>query len=111
MEYGCVQFMGAKDVHLLTLDAVQKTAEKVCNLKVESLKSRREATAVAFTLKLLDGDVRGVLKKHIPQIVTRKSNKDYDNRSGIKHLQIVDRTNYDSLDLFKAGHLGQIHKI
>ena len=51
MEYGCVQFMGAKNVRLLKLDAVQKTA----NFKVESLKSRREATVVAFTLKLLDG--------------------------------------------------------
>mgnify|MGYP004202959159 CR=1 FL=1 len=51
------------------------------------------------------------MKKHIPKIVTRKSKKDYDNRSGIRHLQIADRTNYDSLDLFKAGYLGQIHKI
>ena len=111
MEYGCVQFMGAKEVHLMKLDAVQKTAEKIGNFKVESLQSRREATAVAFTLKLLDGAARGVLKKHIPKIVTRKSKKDYDNRSGIRHLQIADRTNYDSLDLFKAGYLGQIHKI
>ena len=56
-------------------------------------------------------DGGGVVKEHVPQIVTRKSNKDYNNRSGIGHLQLADRTNYDSLDLFKDGYLGQIHKI
>ena len=55
MEYGCVQFMGAKEVHLmkLQLDAIQKTAQKIGNFKVDSLQSRREAIAVAFILKLL----------------------------------------------------------
>ena len=111
MEYGAIQFMGAKEVHLAKLDAVQKAAERIGNFKVESLRSRREAAAVAFTLKLLDGAARGVLKKHIPKIITHKSNKDYDSRSGIKPLQLADRTNHDSLDLFKNSYLGQIHKI
>ncbi len=37
MEYGAIQFMGAKEVHLAKLDAVQKTAERIGNFKVESL--------------------------------------------------------------------------
>ena len=61
------------------------TAQKIGNFKVESLQSRCEAIDVAFTLKLLDCAARGVLKKHIPKVVTRKSNKDYDNRSATLH--------------------------
>ena len=52
-----------------------------------------------------------MLKKHVPKIVTRKSNKDCNGESGVRPLQLADRTNPDSLDLFKDGYLGQIHKI
>ena len=93
------------------LDDVQETAERIGNFKVESLQSRREAAAVAFPLKLLDGAARGVLKKHIPKTITRGPNKDYGSRSGISPLQLADRTNHDSLALFKDSYLGQTHKI
>ena len=53
MEYGSVQFMGASKAHLAKLDAVQKAAERIGNFKVESLRSRREAVAVAFTLMIV----------------------------------------------------------
>ena len=33
---------------------------------------RREATAIAFTLKLLDGKGRGVLKEYVPQFMAMR---------------------------------------
>ena len=111
MEYGSVQFMGAAPEHLKKLDAVQRSAERIGHFEIESLQSRREATAVAFTLKLLDGAGRGVLKNHVPTLITQKSNKDYDSRIGPRPLQIADRTNTNSLYIFIRSYLGCIHKI
>ena len=44
------------------LDAVQRAAKKIGGFEVESLQSRREAAAICFTLKLMGGNGRGVLK-------------------------------------------------
>ena len=60
LEYGSVQFMGAAVSHLDKLDGIQRTAERIGRFTVESLQCRREAAAVTFTLKLLDGCGRGV---------------------------------------------------
>jgi len=95
MEYGSVQFMGAKATHLKKLDVVQKVAERIGNFIVESLGCRREAAAIAFTLKLLNGDGRGVLKDYVPTLITEFSNKDFvlGPRHEIRRLQLVDRSN------------------
>ena len=69
MEYGSVQFMGAAPTHLAQLDQIQRTAEEIGRFTIESLHSRREAAAISFTLKLLNGDGRGVLKKFVPVVV------------------------------------------
>jgi hypothetical protein len=111
MEYGGVQFMGADITHLKKLDSVQAAAEKIGRFTVETLASRREASAVAFTLKLLAGKGRGVLKRHVPEIITRKSNKDYDSMRPAKQLQLADRTETNSLDIYIRSYLGSIHKI
>jgi hypothetical protein len=66
LEYGSIQYMGAAPTHLALLDQVQHTAEKIGRFTVESLQSRREAAAVAFTLKLLAGGGRALLPK-LPQ--------------------------------------------
>lgn len=111
MEYGGVQFMGADITHLKKLDSVQAAAKKIGRFTVETLASRREASAVAFTLKLLAGKGRGVLKRHVPEIITRKSNKDYDSMRPAKQLQLADRTETNSLDIYIRSYLGSIHKI
>ena len=60
LEYGSVQFMGAAGTHLEKLDAVQRAqaAKKIGGFEVESLQSRREAAAISFTLKIMDGNGR-----------------------------------------------------
>ena len=55
--------------HLEKLDAVQRAAEKIGRFEVESLQSRREAAAISFTLKLMDGKGRGVLKDMAPVVI------------------------------------------
>ena len=54
---------------------------------------------------------RGVLKRHVPEIITRKSNKDYDSMRPAKQLQLADRTETNSLDIYIRSYLGSIHKI
>ena len=68
IEYGNVAWMGAAPSHLVKLDRIQASAEKIGGFTVETLGSRREAAAVAFALKLLAGKAKGVLKKFIPAL-------------------------------------------
>ena len=110
LEYGSVQFMGAAVSHLEKLDSVQRAAEKIGRFKVESLQSRREAAAVAFTFKLLDGDGRGVLKDFAPEIMDIPVciKRCRHSASG---LQLVSRAKVRSLNAFKRSYLGSIHTI
>ena len=113
LEYGSVQYMGAKASHLKKLDVVQRAAERIRNFEVPSLRLRREAAAVSFTLKLLDGAGRGVLANYAPTLITKSSNRDFvpGSRHVTRHLQLSDRSKVGSLDIFKDSYLGCIHKI
>jgi hypothetical protein len=113
LECGSVQFMGASHVHLDKLDAVQRTAERIGRFKVESLRSRREAAAVSFTLKLLAGDGRGVLNNFVPTLVdhSKSVKRVRDSRHTAPGLQLASRSNICSLDAYKRGYLGSIHQI
>ena len=69
LEYGNVLYMGADKTHLEKLDTVQRAAERLGGFKVESLKCRREAAALALALKLLDGKSRLGLNKYAPVLI------------------------------------------
>jgi len=62
MEYNSISWMGAAQSHLDKLDKVQRSAEKIGNFTVEPLQARKDAAAMSFALKLLDGGARGELK-------------------------------------------------
>ena len=66
IEYGNLEYMSAGDTHTNRLDKIQTAAEKLGGFKVESLRSRREASLIGFVFKLLDGDGRGLLNEFIP---------------------------------------------
>jgi hypothetical protein len=68
MEYGTMLYMGAAPSTLETLDKIQESAMKIGGFEIESLSSRREATAAAFALKMLDGKCRGVLQDCTPTL-------------------------------------------
>lgn len=59
MEYGNLAYMSAAKTTLARLDAVQHTAERICNLTFQPLSGRREAAAFGMLCKMLDGQVRG----------------------------------------------------
>jgi len=113
MEYGSIQFMGAAPTHLDKLDAIQRRAERVGRFEVESLASRREAAAVAFTLKLLDGGCRGMLKHMVPTLVDNSNcgKRARDSRHLAAGIQLACRAETTSLDAYKRGYLGSIHLI
>ena len=70
MEYGNMLYMGAAPSTLAILDKIQESAMKMGGFKIESLSSRREAAAVAFALRMLDGKCRGVLQEFTPTLET-----------------------------------------
>ena len=109
--------MGAAPVHLDKLDAIQRRAARVGRFEMESLASRREAAAVAFTLKLPDGGCRGVLKQMtsatVPTLVdnSNRGKRTRDSRHLAAGVQLACRAEATSLDVFKRGSLGSIHLI
>ena len=54
---------------------------------------RREATAIAFTLKLLDGKGRGVLKEYVPQFMAKQH--DHYTQHSSSGMQLVPRSRHN----------------
>ena len=61
MEYGSVAWMGAAHSHLIELDRIQESAQRIGGFTMQSLQTRREAAALSFALKLISGSCKGVL--------------------------------------------------
>ena len=80
-------------------------------LTLGPLKSRREAAAISFTLKLLDGKGRGVLDAYAPVFVDNTKLHNYSTQNAPKGLQIKDRSRHKSLISFDRSYLGCIRKI
>ena len=110
LEYGSVQYMGAAPTHLGRLDSVQRMAERIGHFEVEPLQSRREAAAMSFTLKLMDGNGRGVLNAMAPVVVEVPLSKKRCRHSATG-TQLQSRSKVNSLDSFKRSYLGSIHNI
>ena len=111
MEFGSMQFMGAADVHLKKLDTIHEKAQRIGNFTVGPLNLRRDAQAIAFTLKLLDGKGRGVLNEYVPKFIDQSKLHKHDTQHASKGLQLVDRSRLKSLISFDRCYLGSIHKI
>ena len=103
--------MGDATSHLSKLDTVQHTAERIGRFTVESLSSRRETAAVSFTLKLLNGDGRGVPKSMVPELVDNQGATGRKSRHTAPGLQLVNRSKVNSLNAYKRSYLGTIHSI
>ena len=89
-----MQFMGADKIHLEKFDKIQRRAMKIVNFKVNSLRVRREANAIGFTLKLLDGDGRGILDSYKPKFINDRHG--HATQSSDKGPQLVDRSTVGS---------------
>ena len=104
LEYGSVQFMGAGKSHLEKLDRIQRSAERIGNVKLESLHTRREASLLSLIFKLLDGSCRGPLQALAPTLTTAaphcRSTRSATINNGIR---VLEQTNAYSLDCFKRS--------
>ena len=83
MEYGGVQLIRTDITHLKKLDSVQSAAKKSDRFTLSQWRiwhlEEKLLQLLSFSSFWLAAGGRGVLKRHVPEIITRKSNKDYDS--------------------------------
>jgi hypothetical protein len=107
MEYGGVQFQGARDTHLAKLDRIQASAMKLGNFEIESLKQRRDAATASLIFKLLDGRGRGELNSFAPEIVVVSQGRYPSKRDHQKvGIRLKDPTTTYSLDSYTKSIAG-----
>jgi hypothetical protein len=111
MEFGSVAWMGAPKSHLETLDRVQDFAKRIGGFCVLPLQQRREATVVAFALKLLDGGCKGVLKEHVPALLCPQRAVTRSSRHTLGGIQIKLTITASSLDTTRRGFHGALPAI
>ena len=78
------------------LDLIHEKAQTVGDLTLGPLKSRREAAAISFMLKLLDGKGRGVLNAYASDFVDNPKLHRYSTKNAPKGLQFNDRSRHNS---------------
>ena len=93
---------------LQKLDQVQAAAAKLGGFKVESLEARRDASLVGLLFKLLDGKGRGqpIYINNLKPEVTEMDPKKICRNTLIR-LQIVDKTNSESLLSYERSIVGR----
>jgi hypothetical protein len=106
MEYGSVAWMGAAQSHLDKLDRVQRSAQKIGGFSAQPLGQRREAAAVAFALKLLDGAGKGILNKYTPVLTCPLKDGMRPSRHTLSGIQIQSLLSAKSLDTTVRGFHG-----
>jgi len=103
--------MGAAQSHLDKLDKVQHSAEKIGDFTVEPLQARRDAAAMSFALKLLDGKARGELKNFIPIVTEPLRLCKKRTRQSLEGTQILPTVRAKSLDVYKKSFRGVLPRI
>ena len=103
MEYNSVCWMGAAKSHLSSLDRIQHTAERMCGFTAEPLQARRDAAAMSFALKLLDGKTRGELKHFVPKLIEPLRLCKKRTRHTLEGTQVASKVRSNSLDVYKRG--------
>jgi acetyl/propionyl-CoA carboxylase alpha subunit len=111
MEYNSVCWMGAAKSHLSSLDRIQHTAERMCGFTAEPLQARRDAAAMSFALKLLDGKTRGELKHFVPKLIEPLRLCKKRTRHTLEGTQVASKVRSNSLDVYKRGFVCALPEI
>jgi hypothetical protein len=111
MEYNSISWMGAAQSHLNALDRVQHTAERICNFTAEPLQARRDAAALAFAFKLLDGKARGELVHFVPKLIEPLRLCRKRTRQTLEGTQVASKLKPNSLDVYKRSFVCALPKI
>jgi hypothetical protein len=104
MEFGNLEYMSAASTHLSRLDAVQHSAQRICNIKFETLGERREAASFGMMCKLLDGEGRGELQLFAPVLLDQPVNRSSARFQDGLHLQRT--VNAKSLKQYERSFCG-----
>ena len=105
IEYNSVSWMGAALSHLNKLDRVQCMAQRIGNFIVVPLQARRETTATALALKLLDGQGRGELNQFNPALTEPLKLCRERTRQTLEGIQIVKKVKTSSLDVYRRSFM------
>ena len=119
MEFGSIEYIAAAPTHLAKIDRVQRTAERMCGCKFDSLSGRREAAVFALVCKLLDQECVSPLQKFCPEILSKVEGVEVKTRQQIKvakdtSLKLKSKTNKlrnFSLLNYKWSWLGQAGEV
>ena len=106
MEYQSTAWVGTAQSHLDKLDRIQRRAEMIGSFTVEPLQARRDAAAMSFALKLLDGGARGELKNFIPRLIEPMRLCKKRTRQSLEGIQIESKVRPKSLDVYRRGFQG-----
>ena len=105
LEYGSILYSSAAFSHLNRLDSLQTRVENMCGFSIPTLASRRNASILGFTCRLLNGEGRGNLQSFCPsfQAETLRSSRRLHSSDSASHLRFHNPINYRTLDRFRRS--------
>jgi len=120
MEYGLLVYFGATEGNLAKLDAIQSSAERLCETKFRPLSDRRDAAAFGLICKLLDGECVDQLQGHAPQLLEVPAQRVSQRVGSSGGPQLVNPSkrhetgltkSHNRLKTFSRSLPGQLHRI
>ena len=102
LEYGSILYSGAALSHLNRLERLQARVENMCGLAFPSLTTRRNASILGLTCRLLAGEGRGSLQSFCPKFKFTSHRASYRLHSfdPAGHLRLQNPCNFRTLDRF-----------
>ena len=102
LEYGSILYSGAALSHLNRLERLQARVENMCGLAFPSLTTRRNASILGLTCRLLAGEGRGSLQSFCPKFKSTSHRLSYWVHSfdPASHLRLQNPCNFHTLDHF-----------
>ena len=76
--------------------------KRIGGFEVDSLAARREVAVLSFGLKLMNGDARGVLKQHVPELYEPLRLTKKRTRQVLDGKQLKSRVRTNSLDVYRT---------
>ena len=86
LEYGSILYSSAASSHLNRLNSLQTRVENMCGFSIPTLASRRNASILGFTCRLLNGEGHGNLQSFCPSFQKEILNHRYLSTKIFGHL-------------------------
>jgi len=105
LEYGSILYSSAASSHLNRLNSLQSRVENMCGFSISTLASRRNASILGFTCRLLNGEGRGNLQSFCPSFQKEilRSSRRLHGSDPASHLRFYNPLNFRTLDRFRRS--------